>query len=254
MLKSLFQLSIVVLFLSLILANAMATEMGPTEEEIQQAIKQQVLEEVQVTCPVDGSKVKGYIVKSFYSEGTDKDFYQIHAGRTLYDLWVTCSETSGYCGYIEDFNTKITPDIKAKIAKEIKPKYKLSNPGPWDKYAIAAQIYIWRKKPEKEIANLYLRGTYTFRNYPAGPELRVKEKILRKMAIKFMRKAEAKGQFSIEELAQVKYMIGELYRRNEKFSKAIKYYKDALKLKNRPSWLDEWANEQLAKAYAEYAD
>lgn len=226
----------------------------PTEEEIQKAIEQQVIEEVELTCPVDGGKVKGYKIKSFYSAGTDRDFYQIHAGQALYDLWIACSETSGYCGYIEDFDASITPDVKAKIAEEIKPAYNLKKLGPWNKYEIAARIYIWRHKPETEIANLYLRGTYTLRNYPAGPALREKERELRKKAIKYLRKAESKGQFPIQELAQAKYLIGELYRRNEKFGKAIKYYNNALKLKNRPDWLETWTHEQLAKAYAEYAD
>ena len=104
------------------------------------------------------------------------------------------------------------------------------------------------------IGNTYLRGTYTMRNLPLGPELRKKEKKMRAQAIKYLKRAQKKGQFTIEELPRAMYLIGELYRRNERFRTAIKYYENALKIKNRPLWLEEWINEQMAKAYAEYAD
>ena len=213
-----------------------------------------LVEEVDLTCPMDGTKVKGYKIKAFVSTGTDRDFCQLYAGRSLYDIWITCCPNTGYCGYIEDFNITLPPDVKEKILKEITPNYNLKKIAPWDRYKIAAQIYKWRGKPEIDIGNTYLRGTYTFRYLPIGPERREKEKKLRAMAIKYLRKADKKGQFKLEEMSSGKYLIGELYRRNEKYGSAIKYFRNALKIKNQPEWLEKWANEQMAKAFADYAD
>ena len=212
------------------------------------------VEEIEMTCPVDGGKVKGYRIKAFASAGTQRDFCQSYAGRSLYDIWVACSPTSGYCGYEQDFTVSLRAHVKQKVLSEIKPNFDLNNLAPWDKYRITAKIYEWRGKPEIDIANSYLRATYTMRNLPLGPALRQKEQDLRAQAIIYFRKAEKKGQFSLREIATAKYLIGELYRRNEKFGKAVTYFENALKIKNRPDWLDLWANQQMAKALADYAD
>lgn len=216
-----------------------------------------IAQEINLTCPIDGSPVKAYDIKGFVSTGTDRDFYERYAGQSLYDLWVTCSKSSGYCGYPEDFKVKFSQKEKAvlrkKIAKHIRPAYDLKNLKPWERYDIAAQIYIWRKKPEMEIGNAYLRATYTMRELPLGPTDRNLEKELRAKAIKYMKKALRQGQLPLQHMANTNYLIGELYRRNEKFSKAIKYYENTLKFKNREEWVDSWINEQMAKAYAEYA-
>lgn len=226
---------------------------SPSKDDINNVIKSSVYEEIELTCPIDGSKVKGYEIKAFYTAGTDKDFCQLYAGQNLYDLWVVCS-SNGFCGYNDDFGKPLSAEIKGMIKEQIKPYYDFSNISPWDKYAIAAKIKVWKKSPEKEIANTYLRGTYTLRSLRLGPNERVKEKILRANAIKYFQKAEKLGQVPYGEISNMKYLIGELYRRNEKYKKAVKYFENALKIKNRPEWVDKWAQEQMSKAYAEYAD
>lgn len=232
--------------------EATPVEKSTTPAEEKQQENPIVADEIELICPVDGSKVKGYEIKSFFTTGTDRDLCQLHAGNSLYSLWVNCSQ-NGYCGYKEDFGITLSPKIKKMIIERIKPNFNPDEIGPWDKYEITAKIYELRGKPEVDIANAYLRGTYAMRNVPMGPGLRIKEKYLREMAIKYFRKAETKGQFKLKDLAAGKYLIGELYRRNEKYSKAIRYFEDSLKLKNRPDWLDNWANEQMAKAIAEYS-
>lgn len=230
------------------------TPLPLSKEDIDKIIESDVYQELELTDPIDGSKVKGFKVKSFYSAGTDSDFCQLYAGQNLYDLWITCSKTTGYCGYPEDFSTSLTPDVKEKINKEIKPFFDFDHIPPWDRYWIVGKIYIWRKKPEFDIGNTYLRATYTMRGLPLGPEERRKEKVLRGLAIKYLRKAETRGQFELKEIANIKYLIGELYRRNEEFGKAIKYLQNSMKIKSRPDWIDKWANQALAKCYAEIAD
>ena len=236
------------------LVFAQSETAAPAPAPTENASTNQAVQEIELICPMDGNRVKGYEIKAFASSGTDRDFCQLHAGRSLYDLWITCCPDSGYCGYKDDFGIALSPDIRQKIQTLIKPNYDLDNLGPWDRYEITAQIYQWRSKPEIDIANAYLRGTYTFRAKAIGPEMRAKEKQMRQLAIGFFRKVEKKGQFELKEMSTAKYLIGELYRRNEKYNKAVRYFEDSLKIKNRPDWLEKWVIQQMAKANAEYAD
>ncbi len=226
----------------------------PSKEDIKSVIKSDIYEEIELIDPIDGAKVKGYKIKSFYSAGVDSDFCQLYAGQNLYDLWISCSKTTGFCGYPDDFKGSLTPDVKEKIATDIKSSFDFDHIPPWDKYWIVGRIYELRKVAEKDIGNTFLRATYTMRGLPLGPEQRRKEQVLRGLAIKYFRKAETKGQFELGEISNAKYLIGELYRRNEKFKDAIKYLEDSMKIKNRPGWIDKWANKALLKCYAEIAD
>ena len=207
---------------------------------------------VELTCPLDGKKVSGKQVKSFISAGTDRDFCEIGAGQSLYGLWITCCD-DGYCGYIEDFsNVNLKSSVREKIKKEILPNFNMKDLPPWEKYYITAKIYEWRGKSQLVIANTYLRATYTMRGLPGEPQIRKREKELRALAIEHFIKAERAGLVPLVQVPNMKYLIGELYRRNEKFKKAIGYFDDSLKIKNRPDWLEKWVLKQKALALAEY--
>jgi Uncharacterized protein conserved in bacteria (DUF2225) len=228
-----------------------AEEPGPPETTPEQT---QGYKQIEMICPVDGTKVPGHIIEVFASAGTDRDFCQSFAGKSLYELWVSTCPTCGYSGYVEDFSLTLQPDVKQKVLTKIKASEKITLLSPWDKYWLTGQIYQWRKARAIDIGNVYLRGTCSMRGTRLGPADRVKEKVIRAEAIKFLRKAEKQGQFPLSEIANAKYLIGELYRRNEQFDKAIRYYEDAMKIKTRPAWLDEWVIRQTARAIAEVAD
>jgi tetratricopeptide (TPR) repeat protein len=216
---------------------------------------EQLAKKLQLISPMDNLPVDGWKVETIVTRGVDTDFCYLNASDSYYQKLIATDPRSGYTGYPEDFypalKSPLSPDVVEKVKKKLP---KLFPPParmePWDRYEIVAQIYIWRKMPEKEIGNAYLRATYTMRGLALGADERQREHDLRDKAIDYLREAETKAQFSLAESPQVKYLIGDLYRRNGEFKKAIRFFEDAGKLKNRPDWLDEMIVRQRARAYA----
>jgi len=216
--------------------------------------KPALAKKIQLLSPIDGGPVEGWEIDQIITRGVDTDFCYLNASDSYYQKLIATDPRTGYTGYPGDFlpNLKqpLPADVIEKVRKKIPKQFDLQKLEPWDRYAIMAQIYIWRKMPEKEIANAYLRATYTMRGLELGESERKRERELRAEAIDYLIEAEEKAQFPLSEAPQVKYLIGELYRRNGKFSKAIRYFEDAVKMKNRPEWLEEMILRQKAHAYA----
>lgn len=212
-----------------------------------------IANQIELTCPIDGEKVVGWEIVAFATIGVDTDFCYLGASQSYYQKLISTCPSCGYTGYREDFPphlTKLPEKVVEKIKKKIPKMFDLSKLEPWERYAILAQVYIWRGMPEKEIGNAYLRATYTMRSLTLGRfELR-REHELRALAIKYLGKAARKAQFELSAVSQVKYLIGELYRRNGLFKKAIRNFEDAAKIRNRPEWLDELIIRQTARANA----
>jgi tetratricopeptide (TPR) repeat protein len=210
-------------------------------------------EKVQLLSPIDGGPVDGWKIGAFVTAGVDTDFCYLNASESYYQKLLATDPRTGYTGYVDDFppnlKTPLSADLVEKIRKKIPKMFDLKRLEPWDRYAIVAQIYIWRKMPAKDIANAYLRATYTMRGLALSSAERDREIELRKKAIQYLLDADEAADFTMAETPQVKYLIGELYRRNAKFDKALDYFNDALKLKNRPEWLDEMVIRQKARAY-----
>jgi len=209
---------------------------------------------VELICPIDHQPISGWHIEAFATSGVDSDFCYLNASESYYQKLIATCPNDGYTGYEDDFLPLLKNPLPAKVVEKIKVKlpkeFDLKKLEPWDRYAILAQIYIWRGLPEKEIANAYLRATYTMRGLALGRNEKKMEKELRGQAIDYMEEAAAKAQFPLPDVPQVKYLIGDLYRRNGKFSKALRLYDDAAKMKNRPEWLDEMILRQKARAYA----
>lgn len=209
---------------------------------------------VEWTSPVDGGPVEGWEIEAFATGGVDTDFCYLNASATYYQRLIATDPRSGYTGYKEDFGPQLREPLPMKVVERIKKqlpkKYDLGKLEPWDRYEILAQIYLWRGLPEKDIANAYLRATYTMRGLELSEVQRDHELEMRREAIRYLERAMDNAQFPLPEIPQVKYLIGELYRRNGEFNKAIRYFKDAGKMKNRPEWLDEWIIRQTARAHA----
>jgi len=209
---------------------------------------------VELISPVDGGPVQGWRIEAFSTGGVDTDFCYLNASASYYQRLIATDPRTGYTGYPEDFAPNLREPLSAKviarIKKELPKKYDLALLEPWDRYEILAQIYIWRGMPAKDIANAYLRATYTMRGLELSEDQRDRENELRREAIRHLERAMDDAQFTLPEIPQVKYLIGELYRRSGDFKKALRYFKDAGKLKNRPEWLDEWIIRQTARAHA----
>ncbi len=210
-------------------------------------------EQLEVVCPITGEKTAAWEITAFFSTGVDTDFCYIGASETYYQKMISTCASTGYTGYREDFPPELD-NLPPKVVKNIKKKlpkmFNLEKIEPWDRYAILAQIYIWRGKKNKDIANAYLRATYTMRGLALGAEERKEEIYLREQAIHYLDRAARKAEFPLPELPQVKYLLGELNRRNGHFRKAIGHFDDVGKMKNRPEWIDEMVIRQKAKALA----
>jgi len=215
--------------------------------------RQPMAKKIELVCPVDGETVTGWEIAAFHTAGVDTDFCYLGASESFYQKLIFTCPKCGYTGYREDFPPHLTK-LPAKVVKKIKKKIpklvNLEKLEPWDRYAILAQIYIWRDKPNKDIGNAYVRATYTMRGLALGRNEIKQERWLREQAIKYLIKASRRGEFPLNEVPQVKYLIADLLRRNRHFKKAISYYQDAAKLKNRPEWLDEMIIRQMARAHA----
>lgn len=209
---------------------------------------------VELISPVDQQPLTAEVVEAFQTSGVDPDFCYIGASESYYQKLIVTDPRSGYTGYVDDFFPELKKPLSAEVLKKIKrdlPKrFDLTKLEPWDRYEIMARIYIWRGLSNAQIANAYLRATYTMRGLALGEKERKREIKLRKQAIKYFKLAMANTEFKLAELPQLKYLIGELHRRNGKFSKAIGFFDDAGKMKNRPEWLDEMLIRQKARAFA----
>ncbi len=210
-------------------------------------------EKVELLSPIDGGPVQGWRITAFVTAGVDTDFAYLNASESYYQKLIATDPRTGYTGYLDDFAPYLKAPLPAKVVEKIKKKlpqmFELGRLEPWDRYAILAQIYIWRGMPAKDIGNAYLRATYTMRGLAISGGERDREQELRKLAIEYLEEAGEKAQFGMDQLPQLKYLIGDLYRRNGKFSKAIDYFDDAMKIKSRPEWLDEMIIRQKARAY-----
>jgi tetratricopeptide (TPR) repeat protein len=211
-------------------------------------------EKVALVSPLDNGPVEGWRIEAFSTLGVDSDFCYLNASESYYQKLIATDPRTGYTGYPDDFLPNLKQPLPLKVVEKIKKKipkmFDLKKLEPWDRYEILARIYIWRGMPEKDIGNAYLRATYTMRGLYYGEAERERERDLRKQAIKYLDRALEKAQFPLSESSQVKYLIGDLYRRNGKFGAAISNFEDAAKMKNKPEWLDEMIIRQKARAYA----
>jgi len=230
-------------------AVAIAQEASPTPAPtIAPVVK------VELVSPVDQQPVSGEVVEAFQTTGVDSDFCYQGASESYYQKLIVTDPRSGYTGYPDDFlpglKRPLPQRVIDKVKRDLPKRFNLTRLEPWDRYEIMALIYQWRGMPNKEIANAYLRATYTMRGLALGDAEREREIRLRKQAIKYFGRAMKSADFPLAELPQLKYLLGDLYRRNGRFGKAITFFDDAAKMKNRPEWLDELIIRQKARAHA----
>ncbi|MCZ7582079.1 MAG: DUF2225 domain-containing protein [Deltaproteobacteria bacterium] len=214
-------------------------------------------EDVSLTCPVDGTAVTGHVVNEFHSSGVDTDFAYLGASADYYQRIIATCGTCGYSGYVEDFApaTATLPDaVKKDILRKFASRFPVSAMKPWDRYEAMALAYTWRGKPADEIANAYLRATYTMRNVKKGDALKKRERELRGEAIEHLRIAIREAKISLAQLPQATYLIGELHRRNEEYDRAVASFQDAERLIHRPEWLDKLIEKQSEKAREKRSD
>ncbi|MDP8222758.1 MAG: DUF2225 domain-containing protein [Candidatus Lernaella stagnicola] len=209
---------------------------------------------IELISPIDKGPVSGWRIDAFTTAGVDTDFCYLGASKSYYEKLIATDPRTGYTGYPGDFypnlEKPLAPEVVKNIGKILPKEYNLGKLEPWDRYEILAKIYTWRGMPDKDIANAYLRATYTMRGLSLGENERKRVQKMRKLAIRHFKIAMDKADFKLSESPQLKYLIGDLYRRNGQFRKALRYYNDAAKMRNRPEWLEEMIIRQSARAHA----
>lgn len=186
-------------------------------------------QEVSVKCPVCQQAFKTRITGSYTTFGQLRDFEKTGAVGTLYQETVACCPSCHYSWYSGSFEEKVTDDVKARVLKEIKPRYQGKTLTTPQVCAVAAEIGVWRKKKDLAVARLYLVGSYLLRH---GDQ--AERKRFQKLTAQFLEQGLARNEASPGEVAPVSYLIAEMYRRQGQFAAALPWYDKALQAPKPP--------------------
>ena len=201
---------------------------------------------VDFKCPVCGTKFKDTVTFSMTTFGSYRDFQKQGAIGTYYREMIISCPSCHFAGYQGDFDKAVPREIKEKVIKELKPV----NPGkPLDDVTeceFAAKIYEWKKAKSATIANITLVGSYLLKGAEGTDEQRRIK--FQAETCRYFEDALQKGEIEVKNKPAVKYLIGELYRRQGKFDKSIEWFDLALKEKDVPEGLKKWIEEQKKMA------
>ncbi|MEW6376461.1 MAG: DUF2225 domain-containing protein [Thermodesulfobacteriota bacterium] len=138
------------------------------------------------------------------------DFFKQAAGTQYILIEIQTCPHCGYSGYEEDFKErKVTKELKEFVKHNIRPHARCKMLPIWKKYEFAALIAIRRGDPNREVAELYLRGAWCCQLN----EEKVGERYYRFKAIEYFQNAFKANETLKEEKAIYTYLMGELYRR-----------------------------------------
>ncbi len=189
-----------------------------------------------VRCPLCGKPVKvRRLLRPWPSWNFDSDLrpHSKKRYRQVHRLW-TCRHC-GYSSYWKDF---FKPFEKKRVLEALKPLRKTwrdyNSIPPEYRFQTAAAVYWARRKDAKFFAQFFLRALWSMREENRPKQL----SIFRSRAISAIKIALQKNLFSQSERPKYLFLLGELYRQEKKFSKAIFYLEKALfalkSLKNSP--------------------
>lgn len=194
-----------------------------------------------VKCPMDGKKVSFCVTMSMTTFGSYKDFQKQGAIGEHYEELINTCPKCHFSGYIEDFKTKFTDEEKSKI-KEFLTKFDNIKIDDARQCLIAAEIKELINKTKKEIAFCYVTGSYLLRENDKETEFRKELQIKAKEnLISALQKNEYEDKTVI---ANIHYLIAEMYRRTGNFDEAVKYYDLAISDPNKKDWVESVAKEQ----------
>ena len=211
------------------------------------------LEEVNaVRCPVCGGEVKIFKTLSMTVKGSYRDFQRKINGPYYFQLFSSCPACH-FSGYASDFSREVSEEIKHKVLAELKsiPVEALNI----NMFEFAAKIYIWEKRDYAEIAQIYLFGSYylKYRSDLKGKRFENLRKRYQAFACEYFIKTLEAKEIKEKDRGAINYLIGDLYRRQGEFEKAIYWYDIALKEKN-PDEFRETIQEQKEMARNRDAD
>ncbi|TDP00196.1 DUF2225 domain-containing protein [Flavobacterium sp. 245] len=194
-----------------------------------------------VNCPLDNTNVDFCVTMSMTTFGSLKDFQKQGAIGSFYEELINSCPKCHFSGYIDDFKATYSDEEKAKI-KTFLQQYEKTKMFDINECKVAGDLKVFLSKPNKQIAHCYLVGSYLARDKEKFLELRKELQIKTKT---FLILAIEKNEYEDKTaIANIDYLIAEMYRRTANFDDAIKYYDLALNDPNKQEWIDEVAKMQ----------
>ena len=194
-----------------------------------------------VNCPIDNTKVDFCVTMSMTTFGSLKDFQKQGAIGSFYEESINSCPKCHFSGYIDDFKKNLNEDDKIKL-KQFLLQYKNAKMFDSMECKIAGDIKEFQAKPNKEISNCYLIGSYLAKDKDKFIDLRKELQIKTKsFLILALEKNEYEDKTSIP---NIQYLIAEMDRRTGNFDEAIKYYDLAINDPNKQDWILEVGKAQ----------
>jgi uncharacterized protein (DUF2225 family) len=163
----------------------------------------------ELKCPCCAASFQTQVLMSTNYVGTYTDFRRRTSGFEPSQFTVHSCPKCGFSGPDAWFKQALPENIRKFVNENLTPLTKDEQTPPWRKFEYAAQIARWKSSAPDEIADLYLRAAYVCAadGYPE------EEKFNRAQAIEFFRRSIEAGRIPAEQVPNVTYLIGELYRR-----------------------------------------
>jgi uncharacterized protein (DUF2225 family) len=202
----------------------------------------------ELTCPVDGTKLKVFVTLSYTTFGQLRDFAVTGAIGNLYSSYVHSCPKCHFAGYRAAFDEPVSPATKRwQLGQRKWGSQPLSDAQECE---AAADRYVFEKRRPRDIARLYLVGSYILRDEQGT--LMAKRKQYQRAASLYLLAALAAGDVTTDERGGITYLVAELERRIGLHQDAISHFGAALQERNNPADLVTWIHEQ--RALAEHGD
>jgi uncharacterized protein (DUF2225 family) len=202
--------------------------------------------EQELTCPVDGAKLWVSVTMSYTTFGQLRDFAVTGAIGNLYASYVHACPKCRFAGYADEFEKPVSAATKTWQRRQGRRRWGLRQLSDAQECEAAADRYVFEQRRPRDIAQLYLVGSYVLRD-EQGRQL-VKRKELQRAASLYLLAALAAGDVEVDKRGRTTYLVAELERRIGRFEDAISHYGAALQERNNPAGLVTWIEEQRALA------
>jgi uncharacterized protein len=202
-----------------------------------------LLTPIKVGCPNCRRKFETYVPISMSVFNVHTDFCPDTLGRPVHSC-IHC----GFAGSQQRFKRKVSAKVRELVAAHLKPIKWGSKSSWWRRFEHAARIAEWESRPPEEIANLYLGAAYECASNSAASART--EAAYRKKAVRFFQKSLDANEISSENVPNVTYLVGELYRRVGELEEAAVWLKKAEALaaeRDDLRWLVMLAKQQRMK-------
>jgi uncharacterized protein (DUF2225 family) len=165
---------------------------------------------IKLDCPCCGRRFESDGLASMNQSGTATDFRPVTIGSSPLPFYIHACSKCGYAGFERDFETiRISDHVKRMIEERLTPSVDDEGPFAGRRYEHAAWIKTWQGEPKSQIAHLYHMAAWCCVDDDRPRE----EEYYRRRAVENYEAAMGEGSISGDQIPEITYLIGELYRR-----------------------------------------